>query len=82
MMQLELFVPKPSPKDMPDAKADVLRALREKGMSGVTWDDFSRGFALRSRIADLRREGYQITTVNERLESGCIRARYILLGGI
>lgn len=79
MIQLELHIPPPSPKSMPDATAAVLKLLRESGMKGITWDDFPRGFALRSRIADLRKQGYRITTLNERLEGGCIRARYVLL---
>lgn len=78
-MQLELHIPTPCPKSMPDAEAEVLRKLQTNGMRGVTWDDFPRGFALRSRISDLRKHGYKITTINERLEGGCIRARYVLL---
>ena len=79
MIQFELHIPTPCPRNMPDATADVLRKLQSHGMKGVTWDDFPRGFALRSRISDLRKHGYQITTLNERLEGNCIRARYILL---
>jgi len=81
MIQLELYIPPPCPKDMPCAMAMVLRKLQEKGMHGITWDDFARGFALRSRISDLRKQGYQITTLNEYLEGGCLRARYVLIEG-
>lgn len=79
MMQLELHIPIPCPKSMADATADVLKKLKTNGMKGITWDDFPRGFALRSRISDLRKQGYQITTISEHLEGGCIRARYVLL---
>lgn len=72
-------IPRPCPKDMPEACADVLRKLQENGMRGITWDDFARGFALRSRISDLRKQGYSITTKGERLSNGSVRARYILL---
>jgi hypothetical protein len=78
-MQLELHIPKPCPKEMPEACAEVLDALKLHGGRGITWDNFPRGFALRSRISDLRRDGYKITTINERLESGCTRGRYVLL---
>ena len=40
----------------------VLKVLRSKGSKGVTFNDFPRGFAIRSRIADLRSTGYTITT--------------------
>jgi hypothetical protein len=79
MMQLEMHIPAPCPKYMPEATAAVLAMLQEKKHFGVTWDDWPRGFALRSRISDLRKKGYRITTINETLEGGAIRARYILL---
>lgn len=65
---------------MPDDTAQVLRKLKDKRSAGITWDDFARGFALRSRISDLRKQGYMIHTDHEHLDGGCIRARYILLG--
>lgn len=78
-MQLELHIPTPCPKDMGEACADVLALLQIKGRTGVTWDDFPRGFAIRSRISDLRKEGYKITTLVETLPGACTRARYVLL---
>jgi hypothetical protein len=77
-MQLDLYVPKPCGKAMPEATLHVLNKLKEHP-KGITWDNFQTGFALRSRIADLRKAGHSITTINEKLESGCIRARYVLL---
>lgn len=77
-MQLDIHVPKPSGKIMPEATLHVLNKLKEHP-KGITWDHFATGFALRSRISDLRKAGHKITTINERLESGCIRARYVLL---
>jgi len=56
----------------------VLAKLREKGSKGVTWDDFSRGFALRSRISDMRSK-MEIRTINESLNNGGYRARYFLI---
>lgn len=82
-MQLDmsgLWNPRPSPRPMPNKAAEVLRKLKERGATGVTWDDFPIGFALRSRIADLRKEGYDIATFKDQLEGGTIRARYVLLG--
>ena len=79
-MQLEMHIPEPKPLYMPEATERVLQMLIGAGSKGITWDNFPRGFALRSRIADLRKSGYKITTINERLESGSIRARYVLLG--
>lgn len=80
MQQLDLHIPQPKPLHMPDKTAEVLHKLEMAGMGGVTWDHFPRGFALRSRISDLRKQGYSITTINERLSGECTRARYVLLG--
>ena len=63
---------------MTNSEYKVLSKLREKGSQGVTWDDFPRGFALRSRISDMRPR-MEIRTLNEHLDSGCIRARYFLI---
>lgn len=85
MEQLDLLsyhIPRPCPRSMPDATANVLQKLKNNGVLGVTWDNFPRGFALRSRISDLRKQGYMIHTDHEHLDGGCIRARYILLGGL
>jgi hypothetical protein len=81
MMQLELRIPAPAPKHMPEKAKAVLELLRKKGARGVTWDDVPKGFAIRSRIADLRKAGHLITTIDEKLEGGTIRARYVLLQG-
>lgn len=78
-MQLDLFIPRPCPKHMPEATQMVLQKLSAAGGRGITWDDFARGFALRSRISDLRKAGHRITTINERLEGGTIRARYVMV---
>ena len=40
----------------------VLAKLRRKTRSGVNAFDFNKGFAIRSRIADLRAMGYNIKT--------------------
>lgn len=90
MQQFDLFghtprfanVPKASPMPLHTGAEAVLRKLKERGNKGVTWDNFPRGFALRSRISDLRKKGYQIHTENQKLPDlggGCIRAKYILL---
>lgn len=81
-LPLFAYVPKPCPLDMPEATAETLAMLRKKGGAGVTWDDFERGFALRSRISDLRKQGYKINTKGERLSNGSVRARYVLLGEV
>lgn len=75
-----VHIPAPCAKDLPEKTQQTLDKLVEKGRIGVTWDDFASGFALRSRIADLRnKHGYLITTKNERLPGGCVRARYVLI---
>lgn len=63
---------------MNSGQLKVLSKLREKGSEGITFDNFARGFALRSRISELRLNN-DIKTVNEKLDSGCYRARYFLI---
>lgn len=62
---------------MHQGQLKVLQKLREKGSKGITFDDFNRGFALRSRISELRHK-FNITTENEKLNTGSYRKRYFL----
>ncbi len=63
---------------MTKGQLKVLSKLREKGSQGVSWDDLPRGFALRSRISELRLN-HNIRTINEPLDSKTTRARYFLV---
>ena len=66
--------------DKNTAKQKVYDLLKQRAASGVTHWDFPQGFALRSRISDLRKGGQDILT---RLESNNSNpgkhARYILI---
>lgn len=58
----------------------VLTMLENNKATGVTWDLFPKGTAIRSRISDLRQSGYRIVTKMEELAGGTRRARYFYLG--
>ncbi len=62
---------------MTNGQAKVLRKLRQKGSRGVTFDDFPAGFALRSRISELRLNN-DIHTITEKTKTS-YRARYFLI---
>jgi len=66
---------------MPKSSNDrVLSELKRNKNKGITHWDFPSGFALRSRIADLRSRGYQILTNLERNADNKGRhARYFLM---
>jgi len=58
----------------------VLSKLKRNKNKGITHWDFPSGFALRSRIADLRSRGYQILTNLERnADNKGNHARYFLM---
>lgn len=62
------------------SREKVIKALRKAKSKGITHWDFANGFALRSRIADLRGQGVEIQTKLEPNDSNNGRhARYILI---
>lgn len=62
------------------SRKKVIKALRKAKSKGITHWDFANGFALRSRIADLRGQGVEIQTKLEPNDSNNGRhARYILI---
>jgi len=65
---------------MNNSEQRVIDTLKSNKNKGVTHWDFPNGFALRSRIADLRKLGHKIST---RLESNTgnsgRHARYFLI---
>ncbi len=66
---------------MNQATEKVISALNRRGAEGITHWDFPNGFALRSRIADLRRAGKKIITKMERNNGNRgNHARYFLIG--
>lgn len=65
---------------MSDCIDKVEAALNYYGSAGITHWNFGRGFALRSRIADLRARGCKIVTNMEKNEDGNgHHARYVLI---
>lgn len=69
-----------NPDCLGESAREVLDKLREAGSAGVTHWDFGNGLALRSRISDLRKLGFDIHTKLERNESGKgSHARYRLV---
>jgi len=64
---------------MEPAQQKVYDRLLAYGKRGVVWDDFPKGFAIRSRMSELRQMGLNIITKIEELPDGCRRARYFLL---
>lgn len=65
---------------MNNSAQKVMDTLRQKRTQGVTHWDFPNGFALRSRIADLRRLGHKIITNMESNTNNTGRhARYFLI---
>ena len=65
---------------MKPAAIQVLKKLRSSKSKGVTHWDFPSGFALRSRISDLRGSGCEIKTNLEKNQANTGRhARYILI---
>ena len=65
---------------MKPAMLQVLTKLRSKKNKGITHWDFPSGFALRSRIADLRASGNDILTRLEKNQATNGRhARYYLI---
>ena len=66
--------------DKNTAKQKVFDLLKQRAASGVTHWDFPQGFALRSRISDLRKGGQEILTRLETNHSSAGKhARYILM---
>lgn len=62
------------------SREKVIKALRKAKSKGITHWDFANGFALRSRIADLRGQGVEIQTKLEPNDNNNGRhARYILI---
>jgi len=62
------------------SREKVIKALRKAKGKGITHWDFATGFALRSRIADLRGQGVEILTKLEPNDNNNGRhARYILI---
>lgn len=62
------------------ANNKVLDLLKRRTSTGITHWDFPRGFALRSRISDLRKLGNEILTRLEKNNDGHGQhARYILI---
>ena len=57
----------------------VLNALRKAKMKGITFDNFAKGCAMRSRISDLRKMGYEILAEFEEIADGVRRKRYWLI---
>ena len=58
----------------------VLSKLKAKKNKGITHWDFPSGFALRSRIADLRSRGYEIlTNLEKNADNKGMHARYVLI---
>lgn len=68
-------VPTPKPLERKEHCERVLNKLRAAGEHGISVNDFPTNFALRSRISNLRAEGYLIHTDMRR---GKI-TRYMLL---
>lgn len=65
---------------MNTSREKVIKALRKAKGKGITHWDFATGFALRSRIAELRAVGVEIQTKLEPNDSNNGRhARYILI---
>lgn len=65
---------------MNNSKQKVLDVLRSKRNQGITHWDFHNGFALRSRIADLRKLGHEIITQMESNDGNSGKhARYFLI---
>lgn len=65
---------------MNTSREKVIKALRKAKGKGITHWDFANGFALRSRIADLRGQGVEIQTKLEPNDGNNGRhARYILI---
>lgn len=65
---------------MNSSEEKVMDALRSKRNQGVTHWDFPNGFALRSRIADLRKMGHKIVTQLESNSGNSGKhARYFLI---
>jgi len=59
----------------------VLKELEYAGSKGITHKNFGVGFALRSRIADLRDMGYEIITKQEDNNHGWgWHGLYVLIG--
>jgi endonuclease IV len=56
----------------------VLTALKKAKKTGITFKNFHTGFQLGARIAELRNEGYNITTRMEPNPEGRSRGRYLL----
>lgn len=59
-------------------RADVIKKLKQKGTQGVTFDDFPRGFAIRSRMSEIRLN-HEIRTIMEDVGNGVKRARYFYI---
>jgi hypothetical protein len=58
----------------------VLSKLKRNKNKGITHWDFPSGFALRSRIAELRSRGYQIlTNLEKNADNKGRHARYFLM---
>ena len=65
---------------MNTSRDKVIKALRKAKSKGITHWDFANGFALRSRIAELRAVGVEILTKLEPNDNNNGRhARYILI---
>lgn len=65
---------------MNDSELVVMKKLRRARGKGITHHDFIAGFALRSRIADLRAKGIDILTKLEKnYRNNGRHARYILI---
>ena len=63
---------------MRNATEKVLFDL-QKVPSGVTINEYAKGFRLGARIYDLRKVGYDIATIREYTHKSTYIARYVLL---
>jgi len=64
---------------MKDSVLRVLEELRKAKNRGISWDSFPKGCAIRSRISDLRKMGYDIRDEWEHLSDRVKRKRYYLI---